>query len=381
MPNMTRHAPALDPALPHRRLMRQWTPRLAFVEQAIKPWQRSLRRKVAALTGFDTFPRPEDRVPLRVRSIWRRALPVDPTLGTVEKILFTAEPEADVPAYVCLPDPARVPPPWRWMICVQGHSTGMHNSIAVSRTDESQAMEVPGDRDFAVGCLRQGMAALCIEQRAFGERTPEPFRGQPGPDVNCQLPAMRAIMLGRTLLAERVFDVDRGLDYLATRRDVRHDPAGMVVGIMGNSGGGTTSLYAGALLDRVRFMMPSCSFCTFAASILSITHCTDNYVPGLARWAGASDVLGLFAPRPVVIVAGRSDPLFPLPGVREAFRAVKKIYTAAKATEACQLVVGEGGHRFYAKQGWAAMMPLLATFGLVESGPAFGEPTATDPTV
>jgi len=44
------------------------------------------------------------------------------------------------PAYVCLPRGGR--PPYAFMICVQGHSTGMHNSIAVSLVeDETQPIE------------------------------------------------------------------------------------------------------------------------------------------------------------------------------------------------------------------------------------------------
>ena len=48
--------------------------------------------------------------------------------------------------------------------------------------------------------------------------------------------------------------------------------------------------------------MPSCYFCTFRDSIMSIYHCMDNYVPGLYQYAEMSDVMGLFAPKPVVIV-------------------------------------------------------------------------------
>jgi hypothetical protein len=73
-----------------------------------------------------------------------------------------------------------------------------------------------------------------------------------------------------------------------------------------------------------------------------------------------ADVMGLFAPRPVVIVAGKTDPIFPLAGVRKAFRQLKKIYRAAGAEKRCHLVVGGGGHRFYARPAWEKMLKELA---------------------
>ncbi|KKL53551.1 hypothetical protein LCGC14_2274300 [marine sediment metagenome] len=44
------------------------------------------------------------------------------------------------------------------------------------------------------------------------------------------------------------------------------------LGVMGNSGGGTITLFSAALLPRPRFAMPSCYFCTFRDSIMSIYH-------------------------------------------------------------------------------------------------------------
>jgi dienelactone hydrolase len=273
-------------------------------------------------------------------------------LGQIEKIVFTAEPFSDVPAYVCLPKD--VSPPYTFMICVQGHSTGMHNSIAVQRDDETLPHTVAGDRDFALGCMRHGVAALCLEQRAFGERR-EQQQARVSPH-GCHDATMQALLLGRTLIGERVYDVDRGLDYLVQRGDV--DLAR--IGVMGNSGGGTTALFAAALLPRLAFAMPSCYFCTFQDSIMSIYHCADNYIPGLLKVADMADVMGLFAPKPVVIVAGRKDPIFPLEGTRHAFAELQQIYRACGAEDRCHLVIGEGGHRFYAADAWPVLLEELA---------------------
>lgn len=303
-------------------------------------WQVKLRGKLRSLIG--NFP--SGRVPLRVRSLWKREHP----LGSLEKIAFTSEPYADVTAYVCLPKDQK--PPYTFTICLQGHSTGMHNSIGVQREDEMAPLEVAGDRDFGLGCLRRGLAALCIEQRSFGER--RELKQAQVASHGCHDATMHALMLGRTLLGERVYDVDRGIDYLASRGDA--DMA--TVGVMGNSGGGTTSLFAAALLPRIAFVMPSCYFCTFEDSIMAIYHCMDNYVPGLLKYAEMSDVAGLIAPRPIVMVAGREDPIFPVAATRRAFKELQRIYSAADGRNRCHLVVGSGGHRFYADDAWPVML-------------------------
>jgi dienelactone hydrolase len=334
-----------SPSIVHHRRLAEIEPELAYDGGDVAAWQRKLRRKVRQLTGYDQMP--QDKCPLNVRTLWRREHP----LGTIEKLVFTSEPGADVPAYLCLPKNAH--PPYPTFICLQGHSGGHHNDIAVSPEDERTPIDVQGDRDFSLGCMKRGIAALAIEQRSFGQRRE---RHQEKISTHgCHDAAMRSLMIGRTLAGERVYDVDRALDLLGDRPEIDSQR----IGVMGNSGGGTVSMYAAALLARLSYAMPSCSFCTFADSILSIYHCADNYIPGLARYAEAPDVMGLFAPRPLVIVAGQTDPIFPIKAVRKAFKNLQAIYRAAGAEDRCKLVVGPEGHRFYADPAWKKMLPLL----------------------
>ncbi len=337
---MAKKTPSVSPFHHHEQLLKGWQPELAYAGGDVREWQRKLRRKLRGLLGET----PASKVDLHSQTTWQQ----EHALGRIEKITYTSEAGYDVPAYVCLPKDTK--PPYRFMICVQGHSSGMHNSIARSHADETQPIEVENDRDFGLQCMARGWGALCIEQRGFGMRSQhQDYK----PD--CFRAAMQAIHMGRTLIGERVYDVDRGIDYLASRGDVDMKR----LGLMGNSGGGTTTLFAAATLPRLSFAMPSCYFCTFADSILSRRHCACNYIPKLLRYAEMADVMGLFAPRPVVIVAGAEDDIFPLAGVRKGFRQLKKIYRAYGAEKNCRLIVGQGGHRFYADQAWPAALNML----------------------
>ncbi len=332
---------SLSPSKHHRHIMDKIDMPLSYNGSELKPWQQRLRSRLLKSLGD----MPVKRVPLNVKRLWTHSHP----LGYIEKIVFTAEPHCDVPAYVCIPKD--VAPPFPFMICLQGHSTGMHNSIAVQQNDEMKPLKVEGDRDFAIGCMRRGIAALCIEQRSLGERI-EKEQSHVCSYNSCHDAFVQSLMLGRTLLGERVFDVDRAIDYLATRDDVDMHR----IGVMGNSGGGTTSIYAAATLRRLSFSMPSCAFCTFLESKMTLYHCSCGYLPGIYKYAEMADVLGLFAPRPVVIVAGKDDAIIPLTGVYKAFRQLKRIYRSVGAEEHCHLIVGKEGHRFYADDAWPVMM-------------------------
>ncbi len=333
-----------SPSEYHSYLVKNTPLSMTYKTGGREAWQKKFRKKLLDLAGGI----PSERVALQNKTIWKR----DIDLGTIEKVVFRSEPFADVPAYVCIPD--GVKPPYRYCICLQGHSTGMHNSIRVDREDEKTAIEVKGDRDFAYHCMKRGIAAICVEQRSFGLRR-ELLQKDRCEYNGCHDAAMHSLMLGRTLLGERVFDVSRTIDYLRVRGDADMGK----VGIMGNSGGGTISLFAAALLPEISYAMPSCYFCTFKDGLMSLYHCGDNYIPGLLKYGEIWDIAGLIAPRPLVIVAGKADHLFPIKAVRSAYGKLKEIYADFGAEKSLKLVVGNEGHRFYADKGWSAMLKLL----------------------
>jgi hypothetical protein len=325
---------SLSPSLVHARIMKAGKPQLAYSGGDVNAWQKKLRRKMAELLAM-----PDYRGPLRPITLWTK----EHELGTIEKVAFTCEPGSDAIAYVCLPK--GVKPPYTFIINVQGHCSGIHLCVNLSR-DESQWTDLPVDACQGLHLMKHGIASLCIEQRGFGQRTEllQPSEGQKG----CPTAALQGFMLGRTLVGERVFDVDRGIDYLAWRGDADMSRIGM----QGMSSGGTTALFAAAMLPRIAFAWPQSYFCTFEHSIMGMKHCMCNYVPHLMEWAEMPDVLGLFAPRPLVIVTGETDPIFPIAGVRQAFRQLKRIYSAAGASHNCTLMVLPGGHQLFLEESW-----------------------------
>lgn len=335
--------PNYDPVTFHERLMRGVQQEYSYKGGDFCIWQERLRVKLREILGLDRMPL--NPPPLAIRRHWKR----QSTHGTIERISFTSEEGYEIPAYLCLPEPQ--PRPCPAFVCLQGHSTGMHNSIAVAFGNEDEPIKVEGDRDFGLSALRYGVAALCIEQRAFGECKDGRASGWAG----CHNPAMQALLLGRTLLGERIYDVDRAIDVLYTLPEIDRTR----IGVMGNSGGGTVSMFAGGLLPRLTHVMPSCSFSTFRDSIMSINHCLCNYVPGLLCYAEAAEVLALGAPKPLVVVNGQIDEIFPIAAARAEFSRLRELYEKAGGGDKCIHVIGDGGHRFYADGAWPVMCGML----------------------
>ena len=54
------------------------------------------------------------------------------------------------------------------------------------------------------------------------------------------------------------------------------------------------------------------------------------------------------------------SPSLPLHGVKETFGIIETLYKASDVPDGCALVVGDGGHRFYADDAWPVMKGLLA---------------------
>lgn len=254
---------------------------------------------------------------------------------------FESEPGIFIPAHMLVPK--RVSGKLPTVICLQGHSTGMHVSLAREPYPSKKPIEVAGDRDFCIQAVKRGYVAIACEQRGFGELNLEEN------EISCHELYFQAALMGNSLIGERVRDVMALIDAVCFGFDpVDADR----IGIMGNSGGGTSSYFAACIDDRIKVCMPSSSFCTFTAAWGAIRHCCCAYVPGILKYMEMPDMAMMIAPRHLIAVNGVSDHLQPFGAAECAFEKVKAIYEAAGAPDNCELVVGGEGHRFYAKEAW-----------------------------
>lgn len=305
-------------------------------------WQQALRLKVTELVGG--FPRA--RTPLHASTLETRAFP-----GYVrEKIVFDSQPGVSVLAYLLLPEKARRPS--AVMICVPGHGRGVDDIVGIDEQGGERTDKAGYQHDFAIQVAEAGMAALAIEPMGFGCRRDPVNAGIGLSRKACDPAAGGALLVGQTMVAWRVWDVMRAIDYIATRTELDQSR----VGCMGISGGGTVTVFATALEPRIRAALVSGYLNTFRDSIGSLAHCIDNYVPGILNWAEMHDLAGLIAPRPLFVESGEKDNIFPIRASVQSFNEVRKIYDVFGASDRVEQEVFPGEHSFWGKRG----IPFLA---------------------
>ncbi|MDD6308754.1 MAG: alpha/beta hydrolase family protein [Clostridia bacterium] len=326
-----------SPDICHEYILSNQKPLLAFDPDAeYDVWKKQVQEKFTELLG-DT----PEKVGLNITVEWEK----ESDTFVERRIIFDTEPMASVPCHLLLPKNGKKPYPV--VICLQGHSTGMHISLGRAQYEGDENAIKAGDRDFALQIVREGYAALVLEQRGFGERkcNRDKFLWK---QTTCEHPAMVALLMGRTILRERAWDVSRAIDMLETIPEIDKER----IGLMGNSGGGTVTYYTACLDPRIKVAMPSCSVCSFESSIIMRRHCDCNYVPQMAKYMDMGEMACMIAPRPLVVVAGAKDEGFLLEGVQKVYRVIEQIYQKAGAPENCKLIIGAEGHRFYSKPSW-----------------------------
>lgn len=260
---------------------------------------------------------------------------------------ITSEPGYRIPFYLLKPLTQTGPLP----VVITPHGHGIHGKdtyAGISHNEKDLENMKKGERDIALQAVRAGYIAIAPDQRGFA-RTRLSKDIEEEKTSSCRTMQMHALLFGRTLIGERIWDIGRLIDFASTCSFI--DNTRVIV--TGNSGGGTTTLFAAAIDTRITVAIPSCYFCTFEDSIGSIRHCECNYVPGIMTLGEMYDIAGLIAPRPLLIVAGQYDTIFPIDAVNKAYKKVSAMYKIMDAEDRCELYVGNEGHRYYKERVWS----------------------------
>ncbi|MBQ2817302.1 MAG: acetylxylan esterase [Clostridia bacterium] len=325
-----------DPQDMHIEIMKQNPRKAGYKGGDFAQWQKNAREKLWELLGMDEL--------IKCAPDLQIEFTKQQDGFTETRFNFLVEPKMRIVAHLWVPDGATKPLPL--VICLQGHSKGMNISMGRPYDDKP----IVGDRDFAVYAVKLGYAVLSMDQRCFGQC------GGTDDGPNCYIPTMAALLIGRTTIGERVWDIMRVIDVITDNFSDVIDLEKIL--LMGNSGGGTATIYAAALETRISAAMPSCAFCGYMESIGVQRHCTCNHIPHIAKYFDMGDLGGMIAPRPLVVINGKLDYSFPLESAQREFGVTKTYYELSGKPDNCRHVIGEEGHRFYADIGWGAMHEL-----------------------
>ena len=347
VPDARAHAvPARDPALAARRMdskefcLSEYDaiqPASAFAAtsaSSAKRWSDRTRKKlIERLGGFPTTKAPLDAEVLETRDFGSY---------TREKIAFDTRSNLSALGYLLIPKGAKGPLPA--VVCFSGHGKGLPDILGLGDDGNPRAERNVGyAKEYALQCVEHGYVTFAVEQLAFGTRRDDAAR-RAGPGVeSCRPAACAALLFGQTMAGWRVWDAIRAIDYLGTRSEVD----ARRIATLGASGGGTTSLLTGAVDPRVKVAVVSAYFNTLRDSIVSISHCPDNYVPGMLQDMEMYDLSGLVAPRALFVESGRRDPIFPFAGFEKAVAKATEIYRTFGVADHFAYEVHDGAHEVH----------------------------------
>jgi cephalosporin-C deacetylase-like acetyl esterase len=200
---------------------------------------------------------------------------------------------------------------------------------------------------WGVNFARNGIMALAIDPLGQGERLQyldserraSTIGGSTGEHGEANVPAM---LVGENIARYFINDSMRGIDYLASRRDVDANR----IGAFGCSGGGTSTAYLAALDDRLKVVGVACYITSFQELLPSATGAqeAEQSIPRfIEQGLDFGDWVEAFAPKPYAIISTTND-MFPFEGARHTYEESKRIYGIYGSEGNLQWITGPGGH-------------------------------------
>lgn len=303
-----------------------------------KSWQKKFRRELADLLGIT-----------RLQELYKDFVPTakqidseDIGFATRERWHIWTEPTMIIPVVIIRPKDIKGPMP----LCItpQGHNANPEVYSGIANNEKELASFEAKHANVAYRIAQKGFITINPTTRGFG-LTRHADDVAAGKRSSCKYYHQRGLLAGRAIVGDRVWDVMKVLDWALANLPVDKNR----VVVTGNSGGGTVSIYAGAIDERISLCAPSSCFCSYEGSIGTIYHCYCNYVAGIMQLCNMGDLAGLVAPRKLLIINGAKDDIFPIGPAREEFKTTKAVYKAMGVAENCEMYEGNGGHRYYAE--------------------------------
>ncbi len=202
----------------------------------------------------------------------------------IEKLVYETEPGIIVPAVLVVP-----------------RSGEGRKPAVIYVNDKGKAA---GAADGAIDqFVKRGFVVLAIDMRGCGETRPAQ---NPDEDLATYRyfgqydNAMRAFLVGKTLVGMRAEDISRGIDLLAARSEVD----GTRIYGFGVGAGALTLLHEAVLDDRIKELALDGMLVSYESIVTHRIHRNiyESLVPGVLKVYDLPDLVAVMAPRPVWLV-------------------------------------------------------------------------------
>ena len=274
-----------------------------------------------------------------------------------QKIAFNINAYSRITAYLLIPDGGA----GRFPAVVALHDHGAHLFIGkekmirpffiaseeqdadgkISEKKKAANQEVLDDADAWVNQLyegqyvgdylaKHGYVVFSMDAPMWGERG----RKEGVDRKKYDLIAGNMMMLGRDLSAFMTYDDIASTDFLASLPMVDANR----IGCAGCSMGAYRSWMLSALSDRIKVGASVCWMITTDAQLTRRYGRKENggfanCIPGLRQYLDYPHIASLACPKPMLFINGTKDKLFPVPGVKDAFRQMHEVWRSQKADE------------------------------------------------
>jgi cephalosporin-C deacetylase-like acetyl esterase len=298
-------------------IARQLTNDAATEFQTLVSWEKvkeQRRLELLDMLGLEPLP---PRTPLNARITGV----IDKPEYTIEKLALESMPKVFATANLYLPKKRSSVVPAVIYVC--GHAVSPQGSKVMYQ-------------HHAITFAKHGYACLIIDPIQIAET----FALHHGV-YNLEMPDWYT--RGYTPAGVEVWNVIRALDYLQTRPEVDKSR----FGITGRSGGAAMSWFSAAVDLRLKVAVPVMGNSTYAANVAANTqkgHCDCMFPINTYR----HDLMtqgALIAPRPVHMMHGKQDTLFPVPGYEEFEAKIGALYRAYDVGEKFKNTVVDTGHK------------------------------------
>lgn len=305
----------------------------------LEAWRAEARAKLAALVGFDFDGKPPEThttlSPVREGELHRR------------RVLLARNDRHGIPVHLL----------WRGeegrrrpvMLCLTGTNVGAHCAWGEA-LNPADPIKISRGLDIAVQAADRGYLAAVVEQMGFGERTERrlsPTSLAVGVDA-----AHHALLLGKTLLGLWMSDLSAVVAWLLEDGPPLEPDR---IYAMGHSAGGTTALFTAAIDQRIKGVIASGCVGSWRRNIVRRRDPEGQLaIPGILHWLEMADILGLVAPRPLVVVSGERDHIWPATEAARVVEEAREIFEAAGDRHRLAFAAGPDGHRFYPQTAWPA---------------------------
>lgn len=239
----------------------------------------------------------------------------------VEKLVFQTLPGLWMTSLAYVPDG---PGPFPAILQVHGHWSG--------------AKQDPVLQARCIGAAKHGFFVLAVDALGAGERGLK----KPLGEYHGEMVAATLFPTGKPLSGLQVYENMRAVDYLQSRPEV----IAAKIGITGASGGGNQTMYAGAFDERFGAVVPVCSVGNYQA-YLGAACCMCEVVPGALRFTEESGVLGLTAPRGLMVVNATKDaPQFSVSEAQKSIAGAAPVYALLEQPAQLKHAIFESAHDY-----------------------------------